>query len=139
MFTTEATSIRIGTFLSSHEAAKVLHYAKQIIQVYGYVSLADMLDLCGKNPAYKDSKIGWTEAAFKNAKIEMLDEGYAIRMPEFDWCENNDSDTVGEQLQSEPINVTIPADKPEIIEQIIDALFDNSEKIKDRPVFISIM
>lgn len=139
MITTEPAGIRIGTFLSSHEAAKVLHYAKQIIEAYGYVSLADMIDLCGKNPAYKDSKIGWTEAAFKNAKIKIFYEGYAVCMPEFDWCENDDLDTVGEQLQSEPINVTIPADKPEAIEQIIGALLKNSEKIKDRPVFISIM
>ena len=135
MFTT------IGTFLSSHEATEILHYAKQIIEVYGYVSLADMLDLCGKNPAYKDSKIGWTEAAFKNAKIKILYEGYAIHMPEFDWHENNDLDTVDEQLQSEPepINITISASKPELIEQTIIALFKNSKEIKDRPVFINII
>lgn len=139
MFATETTGIRIGTFLSSHKAAEVLHYAKQIIEAYGYVSLADMIDLCGKNSAYKDSKIGWTEAAFKNAKIKMLYEGCAIHMPEFDWRENDDSDTIGEQLQSEPINVTIPKDKPELIKQTITALFENSEKIKDRPVFINII
>ena len=139
MFTTEATNIRIGVFSNSHEAAKVLHYAKQIVKVYGYVSLADMIDLCGKNPAYKDSKIGWTEAAFKNAKIKIFYEECTICMPEFDWRENDDLDTVGEQLQSEPINITIPADKSEVIEQIIDTLFNNSEKIKDRPMFITIM
>lgn len=132
MFTTEP-------IFNSRKAAEILHYAKQIIETYGYVSLADILDLSGKNPAYKDTKIGWTEAAFKNAKIEMLGKGCTIRMPDCDWHKDSDSDAVGEQFQPEPINVTIPKDKPELIKQTITALFENSEKIKDRPVFINIM
>ncbi len=135
------TGIKIGTFSSHQEVIEILRNAKQVIKSYGYVSLADMLNLCEKDTVYKDSKIGWTEAAFKNTKIKIVYEGYAISMPEYNWRENDVLDTVDEQLQSElePINVTIPADKSGAIEQIIAALFSNSEKIKDRPVFITII
>lgn len=135
------TGIKIGNFSSRQAVNEILHNAKRIIKTYGYVSLADMLDLCGKDTVYKDSKIGWTESAFKNAKIQIAYEGYAIQMPEYDWRENDVLDTVEEQLQfePEPINITIPADKSEAIEQIIAALFNNFEKIKDHPVFVNIM
>ena len=135
------TGIKIGNFSSHPKVIEILHNAKKIIEAYGYISLADMLDLCGKDTIYKDSKIGWTESAFKNAKIQRVYEGYAIQMPEYNWRENDVLDTVDEELhfEPEPINITIPADKSEAIEQIIIALFNNSEKIKDRPVFINIM
>lgn len=141
MFTTEAACIVFEAFSSNHEANEFLHNAEQLIKVYGYVSLADMLDLCGEHTAYTDAKIGWTEAAFKNAKIKKIREGYAISMPKYDWYKNYGFDTADKQLQSEPepINITIPAEKPEVIRETINSLCDNLEKIKDHSVFITIM
>ena len=135
------TGIKIGNFSSHQKVIEILHNAKKIIETYGYISLADMLDLCGKDTIYKDTKIGWTESAFKNAKIQIVYEGYAIQMPEYNWRENDGLDTVDEELHFEPvpINITIPVDKSEAIEQIITALFNNFEKIKDHPVFINIV
>lgn len=137
MFT---TSINIGLFASDHEANKVLHSAEQLIKVYGHVSFADMLDLCEMDATYKDTKIGWTETAFKNAKIRAFYEGYSISMPKCDWCyDASVAKASDEQPQPEPINITIPAEKSEIIKEIINSLCNNLEKIKDRPVFINIM
>lgn len=137
MFTTETTNTRIGAFLSRHEASRVLHCAEQIIEVYGYVSLADMLDLCGKNPSYKDSKIGWTADAMENSEIKKIaDNAYAITMPKYNWhVDDDESFSLDEKSQPEPIDVTVPSDK---LEQTISALFKDPEKIKDRPVFITI-
>lgn len=164
--------MEIVTFLSNYdEVIKVLHCAEQIIKVYGYVSLADMLDLCGKNATYMDSKIGWTGDAFKNAKIRVFYEGCTISMPEYDWfgntnykkeknemsgnncifgmalgvrkCQTDANKSSDEQTdeypQPEPINITIPVDKLEAIKETINTLCDNIDRIKDRPIFISIM
>lgn len=135
------TGIKIGNFSSHQEVNEILRNAKKVIKSCGYVSLADMLNLCGKDTEYKDYKIGWTESAFKNTKIQIVYEGYAIQMPGYNWRENDVLDTVDEELHFEPapINITIPADKSEAIEQIIAALFNNFEKIKDHPVFVNIM
>lgn len=138
MFTTETTDIRIATFSSNREANEILHNAEQIIKAYGHVSLVDILDLCGKNGTYKDAKIGWTEATFKNAKVKRIREGYVICMPKYDWFDDASMIKASdEQPQPEPINITIPAEKPEIIRETISAICSDIEKIKDRPVFIN--
>lgn len=138
MITWDSNSITIGDFLSSHKASSVLHNAKQVIEVYGYISLADMLDLCGKNPSYKDSKVGWTADAMENSEIKKIaDNAYVITMPEYNWHADDDEPvSLDEKSQSEPIDITVPSDK---LEQTISTLFKDPEKIKDRPVFITIM
>lgn len=106
--------MEVVTFLSSYdEVIKILHYAEQIIKAYGYISLADMLDLCGENASYMDSKIGWTRDAFKNVKIRVFYEGCTISMPKYDWF-GDTTVTESEETataQGEPININIPLDK----------------------------
>lgn len=75
-----------------------MHSAEQLIKVYGHVSFADMLDLCEKDATYKDIKIGWTENAFKNAKIRALYEGYSISMPKCDWSYDTSVASADDQL-----------------------------------------
>ena len=139
MIVTETNNgIRIGNFLNNYEAEEILHQTKQLIENYAYVSLADIFDLCGGTPAYKQTKIGWTANAMKDAKIESYAHvSYVIHMPEYNWhADDDESVSIDEKSQPEPIDITVPSDK---LEQAISALFKDPEKIKDRPVFITIM
>lgn len=80
------TSICIGGFSSVGEARSFLYYAKEIAEVYGYVTMADTHDIRGTNTVYAQNKIGWTLDAFKNAKIRESGDGmHAVLLPEFDW------------------------------------------------------
>lgn len=134
----------VASFASYADADNALFYAMQVAKEYGYISCADLFEICGMSPSYTETKIGWTEQAIKSAKVDKFicqnqsKDFYTIRMPECDWFEDAD-DSVASIEKAEPINVTIPKDKPEFIKQTITALFENSEKIKDRPVFINIM
>lgn len=138
MITEDSIRIIVGSFLSSHRAAEVLHYARQIVEVYGYVSMADMRDLYGGTPSYEESKVGWTADAMENSEIEKIaDNAYVITMPEYNWhADDDESVSLDEKSQPEPIDITVPSDK---LEETISALFKDPEKIKDRPVFITIM
>lgn len=138
MFTNNSIRIVIGSFLSSHKATEVLHNARRLIEMYGCVSMADMCNLCGGTPSYEETKVGWTADAMKNSEIEKIaDNAYVITMPEYNWhADDDESVSLDEKSQPEPINVTVSSDK---LEQAISALFKYPEKIKDRPVFITIM
>lgn len=138
----------VGKFDYLTDALTVLDYALEIAERYGYTSIADMHELIGDKSAYIDCKYGWTLSSLVNASAEKLATNmYSIHMPACDWISSKeDTMTITKfpivkpkKTEPEPINVTIPADKPEVIEQTIGALFNDSEKIKDRPIFISIM
>lgn len=142
------SSINIGKFRTPIAARDTLTYAREIAEAYEHVTMTDMNDLIGNQSEYSDCKYGWTCCGLRLAYVEVLaPDVYSIHMPACDWFfDKKDATTVTKfptakpkQTEPEPINVTIPADKPEVIEQIIDTLFNNSEKIKDRPVFINIM
>lgn len=137
MFTKDSIRI-IVSFLSRHEAKKTLHYARQLVKVYGYISMADMCDLCGSTASYEETKLGWTVDAMENLKIQKItDNNYIIIMPRYNWHAVDDEPvSLDKNSQFEPIGVTVPSDK---LEQTISALFKDPEKIKDRPVFITIM
>lgn len=142
MFATDSTGItgiRIGSFSNYYEAAQIFRNIVQLNKVYGHVSLADVLDLCGENTTHdEDAKIGWTEDAFKNAEIKAYYEGYSISMPKYDWFNNASMIRASDELlQPEPINITIPAEKPELIKETINSLCNNLEIMKDHPVFIN--
>lgn len=137
----ETNSTLIGCFLSSHKAREILENASQRAITYGYICLADFSDLCGNNPSYAQTKVGWTTEAFKYAKIERFVNLYTIRMPEYDWHENDDdennSDETDSEYQSEPINLII--NSKDNVEYILKAFFDSSKAFEDRPIFITIM
>lgn len=140
--------ICVGKFITPTAARDTLTYAREIAETYEHVTMTDMNNLIGNRSEYSDCKYGWTSYGLRLAYVGTLGpDAYSIHMPACDWfSDKKDATTVTEfptakpkQAEPEPINVTIPADKPEVIEQIIDTLFNNSEKIKDRPVFITIM
>ena len=130
------------------DAFTILMYADDIAETYGYVTLADMRDLVGVATEYTDSHYGWTASNLANATVEEITKNmYAIHMPSFDWFyDKKESETnmkfptaVSQLPDPEPLNVTIQISEPELIEQIISAIFENADLVKDRPLFISIM
>lgn len=138
----------IGKFERPYDANIILERIKEIGKSYGYVTLADVHDLIGDMAEYCECKYGWTFPGLKTMYVAVFDkQAYSVHMPAFDWfSDKKDATTVTEfptakpkQTEPEPINVTIPADKPEVIERIISALFNNSENIKDHPLFITII
>lgn len=135
--------ICIGKFGTPIAARDILTHAREIAEVYDYVSMADMNDLIGNQSEYSDCKYGWTLSKLRLAYVGVLaPDAYSIHMPAYDWFydEAGSSTTKPkEKTESEPINITVPADKPDGIKQAINTLFDNLERIKDHPIFINIV
>ncbi len=139
-------------FKDAHEPTHTIIHAQEIADKYGCVTVADMHDLIGIKSTYTDNKYGWTSFGLSDARIKMdTNKTYSIYMPPCDWFaddweafknekeDNKMASSYAKEIQAEPINISISADKPELIEQTINALFNNTEKIKNRPVFITIM
>lgn len=61
------------------EAEKVLSCMDDMIDTYGFVSVADMYDLVGKSCSYTDNNYGWT--SLRNAEPVRVRDGYVLRLP----------------------------------------------------------
>lgn len=128
------------------DAEAVLNSAKEIAELYGYVTVADVCDLAGVVSIYAENLVGWSLEAIKKAYICRTRYAYELYLPQCDWEKDRytkEAKDTEKPSTGEPINIAITVDKwykkPEAIEQAISALFKDPEKIKDRPVFISIM
>lgn len=64
---------------SRGEAEKVLGCMDDMIDTYGFVSVADMYDLVGKSCNYTDNNYGWT--SLRNAEPVRVRDGYVLRLP----------------------------------------------------------
>ena len=135
--------ICIGKFRTPIAALDTLTYAREIAEVYDHVSMTDMNDLIGNQSEYSDCKYGWTLSKLRLAYVGVLaPDVYSIHMPACDWFYDKAVSSTAkpkEKTESEPINITIPADKPDGIKQAINTLFDNLERIKDHQIFINII
>ena len=135
--------ICIGKFRTPIVARDTLTYAREIAEVHDHVSMTDMNDLIGNQSEYSDCKYGWTLSKLRLAYVGVLaPDVYSIHMPACDWFyDEAESSTAKpkEKTELEPINITIPADKPDGIKQAINTLFDNLERIKDHQIFINII
>ena len=111
------TKNREFMFTCVEDAKATLRRAIEIAKIYGYVTVADMCDLTGVTPICMENLVGWSLDAIKKAEIReyYYNDGqgnvysYVLYLPQYD------------------------------IEQAFSELFKNSDKIKDRPVFINIM
>lgn len=64
------------------DAEKVLNGMSEIIDEYGFVTVADLYDISGLPGAYyTDSKIGW-KGSIKESTIKKVRDGYIINLPE---------------------------------------------------------
>ena len=141
-------TIYIGRFSSKSVALEVLRRTKEIAECYGYATVADVKDFYGDDSTWYENNIGWTAESLKCVLIEQVDPStYSICMPEYTWVNSNSKSIVPDKKKrsqtGEPINITISSGEWDTrrndIEDALQVLFKNSEKIKDRPVFITIM
>lgn len=63
---------------SRGEAEEVLDRMDELIETYGYVSVADLYDLVGITGQYTDNKYGWTYIG--NAKTVRIGDGYLLKL-----------------------------------------------------------
>lgn len=141
-------------FVYKKDAEQVLKQAKEIAGLYGYVTVADICELAGKTSTYIKSLVGWSYEAIEKADIclEYYNDGFGLMfefvlyLPQCDWEKNEytkKAEDTKKPSAGEPINISISADewntRRNDIEQVLNELFRNSDKIKDRPVFINIM
>ena len=61
------------------EAEEVLDRMTELLDAYGYVSIADMYDLVGVTCEYTDNKYGWTN--LRNAEAIRVRDGYLLKLP----------------------------------------------------------
>ena len=66
-------------FDSRETAENVLEASKEIINKYGFVTIADMYDLAGLDAPYTGQKYGWVD--LKEAKIIRVRQGYELVLP----------------------------------------------------------
>lgn len=67
-------------FGSLEEANKILSALKNIIDIWGYASVADAHDISGSDSSYTDSLYGWTN--LKNVRITCNGkDNYVLELP----------------------------------------------------------
>ena len=66
-------------FSKRAEAEEVLTTLTSMLENYKVVSVADLKDIVGEVPTFKDNKVGWTN--LKDAIIIRVREGYTIQLP----------------------------------------------------------
>lgn len=131
--------ICVGKFITPTAARDTLTYAREIAETYEHVTMTDMNNLIGNRSEYSDCKYGWTSYGLRLAYVGTLGpDAYSIHMPACDWFfdeTGSSTEKSKEKTEPEPINITVPADKPDGIKQAINTL----ARIKDRPIFINIV
>lgn len=149
-------TVSFGRFKNRDDAVKILQSVKKLAGLYNVVTFADVADLCGYDSTWNDHLIGWSSDALTNypwiRQINSIPE-YTIQFPECDWDNSNPPDKYQNQCMDhsdiqdmsdpEPINITISSGEWDTrrndIDDVFQALFNNLDKVKDRPVFITIM
>ena len=140
-------------FKYEKEASLFVEQACEIAKEYGRVTLSDLYDLSGGPSCYEHSKISWSVYSIKNnvyVKYNSDLECYIVSFPEpyFNKVDNNKVETTAtsksyvakkeSETSSEPLNITICMDLLEDPLEVVNQIFDMTNKIKNRPVFITI-
>lgn len=79
------TTKRKFVFTCNGDAEKALSYAKEIAELYGYVTVADMCDLTGVAPIHTENLVGWTPKAIRKAHVCREYCVYSLCLPQCDW------------------------------------------------------
>lgn len=66
-------------FESKREAEAVLDQMCDLIDVYNFVTVADLYDMCELTAPYTSNKYGWTN--LRNAETVRVRDGYVIKLP----------------------------------------------------------
>ena len=140
-------------FKHEKEASLFVEQAREIAKEYGRVALSDLYDLSGCSSCYAHSKISWSIYSITNHVYVKYDsdlECYIVSFPEpyVNKVDNNKVETTTtpksyvvkkkSEISSEPLNITICMDLLEDPFEVVHEIFDMANKVKDRPVFITI-
>ena len=140
-------------FKYEKEASLFVERAREIAKEYGSATLSDLYDLRGGPSCYANSKISWSVYSIKNnvyVKYNNDLECYIVSFPEpyFNKVDNKKGETTTtpksyvvkkkSETSSEPLNITICMDLLEDPFEVVHEIFDMTNKIKDRPAFITI-
>lgn len=66
-------------FATRRDTEEILNYMGDLIDEYGFATVADLYDLIGASGNYTDNKYGWTDIS--NAEIVRVRDGYMIKLP----------------------------------------------------------
>ena len=66
-------------FDTRQDAESIVEKMNEIIDHYGYTTVADFYDLAGVDGSYINNKYGWT--SIENASIKPVGHGYKILFP----------------------------------------------------------
>lgn len=112
-----------------------------IAKAYGSASLAEFKDILKIKPTYEDNKIRWTDSEIDTARIKVDKSGmFSIRFPVHNETHEDTSleedDIEDESTHAVYVNVTTtemnnPAD-------ILEVVFDQIDKFRDRDIFLNI-
>ena len=131
-------------FKNDKEASLFIEQAREIAKEYGMVTLSDLYDLIGIKSDYLCNKISWSIHSINyNLHVEYNSDlkCYMVSFPKPFFEENKSKSYINKKKMvssSEPINVTINMDLLEDPFEVIHQIFGMANKIKDRPVFITI-
>ncbi len=67
------------TLSNNEDGKKVLSALKEVLAKHGYVTYADLLNLCDLKCTYKDTKIIWTDLS--EATVREYEDRYILKMP----------------------------------------------------------
>ena len=79
IYTIDKFDIIEPIFATRRDAEEILNYMGDLIDEYGFVTVADFYDLVGVSGNYTDNKYGWTDIS--NAEIVRVKDGYMIKLP----------------------------------------------------------
>lgn len=131
-------------FKNNKEASLFIERAREIAKEYGMVTLSDLYELIGIKSDYLCNKISWSIHSINyNLYIEYNSDlkCYMVSFPKPFFEENKSKSYINKKKMvssSEPINITINMDLLEDPFEVIHQIFDIANKIKDRPIFITI-
>lgn len=85
--------IKVNTNLSKcifdtrEEAIAAKDKLEEVILKLGHATFADLINICGYEGFYKDTKRGW-KSMFE-FKIDKCDHGYKLILPKYNWFDKN--------------------------------------------------
>lgn len=78
---TQRSSLNINNIIleTKLEAEEVIFHLSDLINYYGFASVADLYDLVGITPEYTYNKYGWSDS--KGFSISRIRKGYLLNLP----------------------------------------------------------
>lgn len=131
-------------FENRADAQEALDNILDIYNKYGYITVADVKEIAGLNPAYTDNKYGWNSDIHK-ACVCRTRNGYLVHMPKVEYIDTRcPTATVSyvsykkRDLNDNPIELYIDMNEVDDAEKAIQFVIDMAQKEPTRKMRIYI-